>query len=65
VSFLPGGVGFFEGAMAAALNHLGHASLGAALAATLLYRFLALWLPLPIVLGLVREMRAKGHPAAA
>jgi len=59
VSFLPGGTGFFEGAMAASIGHLGHVPLTIALASTLAYRALALWLPLPLVFGVVREIRAR------
>lgn len=63
VSFLPGGVGFFEGAMAATLEHLGREPLTACFAGTLAYRVLALWLPLPIVLLLVRELKGKASPS--
>ena len=59
VSFLPGGTGFFEGAMAASIGRLGHVPLAVALASTLAYRALALWLPLPLVFGVVREIRRR------
>jgi len=65
VSFLPGGTGFFEGAMAAAIEHLGRVPLSVALAATLAYRALALWLPLPLVFLALRDVRAKARLADA
>ena len=55
VSFLPGGLGLYEGAMVGALHALGGAPLAPALAATLLYRLLSVWLPAPIALSATRR----------
>lgn len=55
VSFLPGGVGFYEGAMVTTWHTAGRVPLGAALAVTLLYRLLSVWLPLPFALRAVRQ----------
>jgi uncharacterized protein (TIRG00374 family) len=55
VSFLPAGIGFFEGAMGASLHLLGRAPIGQAALATLLYRLLSVWLPLPFVLRTARH----------
>jgi len=55
LSFLPGGAVLFEGGMIAALHGLAGMALPAALAATLLYRLLSLYLPLPLVLPVLRQ----------
>ena len=54
ISFLPGGLGTFEAACLAMLS-LFHVPLEAALAATLLFRGLTLWLPLIPGLILARQ----------
>ncbi|MDQ2686949.1 MAG: flippase-like domain-containing protein [Armatimonadota bacterium] len=60
VSFLPGGVGFYEGAMVTTWHSIGGVPVAAGLAVTLLYRLLSVWLPLPFVLGTVRQALASG-----
>ena len=41
--------------MIAAFHSLGHLPLPHALAATLLYRLLSVWLPLPVTLGVTQK----------
>ncbi|MEO7718937.1 MAG: lysylphosphatidylglycerol synthase transmembrane domain-containing protein [Capsulimonas sp.] len=55
VSLLPGGLGFFEGAMTVTFHRLGGMRPADALGVTLLYRLLSVWLPIPVLLGVVRE----------
>ena len=55
VSFLPAGLGFFEGAMGATLHLIGGASVAQAGLATLLYRLLSVVLPLPFLLRVARQ----------
>lgn len=62
VSFLPGGVGFYEGAMVTTWRAAGSVPAAAALAVTLLYRLLSVWLPLPFALGTVRRALASSRP---
>lgn len=59
VSLLPGGLGFFEGAMTVTFHRLGGMPPADALGVTLLYRLLSVWLPLPVLLGVVREAIGK------
>lgn len=61
VSFLPTGIGFFEGAMGTTLHYLGNVSVGQATLATLLYRLLSVWLPLPFVVGIARQALQKAR----
>ena len=61
VSFLPGGAGFFEGAMIATLCYGAKTSIAAAVATAALYRLLSIWLPAPSLAGLVS--RAPGLTA--
>ena len=63
VSFLPAGIGFFEGAMGASLHFIGGIPVGPAALATVLYRLLSVWLPLPFVLGTARHAVAAGAKA--
>ncbi len=55
VSFLPAGLGFFEGAMGTTLHYLGGLPANQATLATLLYRVLSVWLPLPFALNIARH----------
>ena len=55
VSFLPAGLGFFEGAMGTTLHLVGGIAIPTAATATLVYRFFSVWLPLPAVLGTARQ----------
>lgn len=64
VSFLPGGVGLYEGGMIAALHAIGGVPPAPAVAATLLYRLLSLWLPLPAAVAALRRSRRGGSSAA-
>jgi uncharacterized protein (TIRG00374 family) len=69
--FTPGGLGFVEAGLTATLNLAG-VPVGDALVATLVYRLLTFWLPLPIGAGAAaifrrrypkeRPHRDKGHP---
>lgn len=61
VSFLPAGLGFFEGAMGVTLHLLGGVSVIDAAAATIVYRILSVWLPLPAVLGTARQAVAAAR----
>jgi uncharacterized protein (TIRG00374 family) len=61
LSFLPGGAVLFEGGMIAALHGLAGMSLPTALAGTLLYRMMSVYLPLPFVLPALRQaLQARG-----
>jgi uncharacterized protein (TIRG00374 family) len=55
VSFFPGGAGLYEGGMIAALHLIGGLRNPIPLAATLLYRLLTLWLPMPFALAAIRH----------
>ena len=55
VSFLPAGLGAFEVAMAATLHLVGDVPLPQATLATLAYRLLSVWLPLPFILQTARH----------
>lgn len=62
VSMLPGGAGLFEGALVGALHARGGVALAPALAATLLYRLLSVWLPVPFGLSALRAAAAGRRP---
>lgn len=64
VSFLPGGVGLYEGGMIAALHAVGGVPTATAIAATLVYRLFSLWLPLPFAADGVRRLTARRGAAA-
>ena len=55
ISFLPGGAGLYEGGMITALHAVGGLPIALSLAATLVYRLLTLWLPMPFALIAVRH----------
>ena len=55
ISFLPGGAGLYEGGMITALHAVGGLPIALSLAATLVYRLLTLWLPMPFALVAVRH----------
>ncbi len=55
VSFLPAGLGAFEVAMGATLHLVGDVPLPEAALATLAYRLLSVWLPLPFILQTARQ----------
>ena len=55
VSFLPGGAGFFEGAMIATMCYGAKMPVAAAVATAALYRLLSIWLPAPSLLGLISQ----------
>ncbi len=60
--FTPGGLGFVEAGLTATLNLAG-VPVGAALVATLVYRLLTFWLPLPIG-GVAAAIFRRRHPKA-
>ncbi len=62
ITMIPGGVGVYDVAMAATLHTLGHVQPGTAVADTLAYRALSIWVPLPVVAGILREI-ARREPA--
>ena len=62
VSFLPGGVGLYEGAMVSVLHTLGHVSLPVAGATTIVYRLLSLAFPFPFALNVIRHALARPKP---
>jgi hypothetical protein len=59
VSFLPGGVGFFEASMVTVLKLGAGLSMPVCLAIAALYRILSIWAPAPAIAGLLREVRRK------
>ena len=59
VSFLPGGVGFFEASMVTVLKLGAGLSMPVSLAIAALYRILSIWAPAPAIAGLLREVRRK------
>ena len=60
--FTPGGLGFVEAGLTATLTLAG-VPVGAALVATLVYRLLTFWLPLPIG-GVAAAIFRRRHPKA-
>ncbi len=60
IPFTPGGLGFVEAGLAATLAVAG-ISTGDALVATLVYRLLTFWLPIPIG-GIAAWMFRRRHP---
>lgn len=60
ISFLPGGAGLYEGGMITALHAVGGLPVALSLAATLVYRLLTLWLPMPFALVAVRHAMHEG-----
>jgi uncharacterized protein (TIRG00374 family) len=63
VSFLPGGVGFFEAALIGTLHYGAGMPLGIGMAVAALYRLMSLWIPAPSVTGILRQ--AQALPAEA
>ncbi len=57
VSFLPGGVGFFEAALIGTLHYGAGMPLGIGMAVAALYRLLSLWIPAPSVAGILRQIQ--------
>ena len=55
VSFLPGGVGLYDGAMISILHTEGQLTLPAAGVATVVYRLLSLAIPFPIAITAIRQ----------